>query len=152
MEAALASVAKKVHEVLISPHPGISNVTEWAKKQACWARVSSLEIRWPKNFLDELITQEERKASKRSDRKEQKVLNGIEAQVAVVKIGSQFWRDVIAWGKEKDFLSQKEIGILSAACGTGGRVPSEAQALRAVEILKQLRSEGFPPELDKMPA
>ena len=152
MEAAIASVAKQVHDVLISPHPGISNVTEWAKQQACWARVSSLEIGWPKNFLDELITQEERKASKQSDRKEQKVLNGIEAQVAVVEVGPQFWQDVIAWGKENGSLSQKEIGILSAACRTGGRIPSEAQALRAVEILKELRSEGSPHALDEIPA
>jgi hypothetical protein len=55
MGAALALVAEAVHDVLVSPSGGISNVTEWAKQQACWARVKALEIDWPEAWLNELI-------------------------------------------------------------------------------------------------
>ena len=39
LDQAVAIVARQVHEILVHPPPGISNVTEWAKKQACWERV-----------------------------------------------------------------------------------------------------------------
>jgi len=47
MEKALAHVAKVVHDILVEPPSGIRNVTEWAKKQACWERVKVLEVEWP---------------------------------------------------------------------------------------------------------
>src|SRR4029077_4000436 len=56
---ALLLAAKAGHDVLVTPPAGMSNVTEWAKQQACWSRVSALEISWPKAFLRELITEEE---------------------------------------------------------------------------------------------
>ena len=67
------------------PPGGIWNVTEWAKKQACWDRVQRIIVEWPKGFLDELISLEEQKGRKRDGEMDQKLLNGIEAQTAVVE-------------------------------------------------------------------
>jgi hypothetical protein len=44
---------KANHDVLTSPPAGMSNVTEWAKQQACWNRVSGLDISLPKAFARE---------------------------------------------------------------------------------------------------
>ena len=143
METSLAYVAEKVHEVLIKPLSGISNVTEWAKKQACWDRVRSLAIEWPESFLEELVTQEIQKSTERNARKEQKVLNGIEAQTLVVEAGPQYWQKVLVWGKQNNHLSPKDIGILNVAAETTRQIPSEAQSRRIIEILKRLESEGF---------
>ncbi len=143
METSLAYVAEKVHEVLIKPLSGISNVTEWAKKQACWDRVRSLVIEWPESFLEELVTQEIQKSTERNARKEQKILNGIEAQTLVVEAGPQYWQKVLVWGKQNNHLSPKDIGILNVAAETTRQIPSEAQSRRIIEILKRLESEGF---------
>ncbi len=148
MGEALAHVAKQVHDVLIDPPPGIRNVTEWAKKQACWARISSIDLDWPTAFLDELITQEEKKDSERTGRKEQKMLNGIEAQTALVNAGAHFWGEVLAWGNRKELLSPDESGILSTAARLPAKIPSELQAKRAVQILQRLNREGFTKKIE----
>lgn len=150
MEEALAFVAKEVCDVLTDPPSGISNVTEWAKKQACWARIKSLDLEWPEEFFEELITKEDEKAVRRSARREQKMLNGIEAQSAVVTAGAEFWRNTLEWGKEKMSLSPNEVGILTVASQIPARLPTESQALRAVEILEKLKSNGYSGALEQV--
>ena len=141
MVDALPGVAKAAHDVLICPPAGISNVTEWAKKQACWSRVRELDLAWPEEFLEELISTDERREAARDARGEQRMLNGIEAQIAVVNAGSSFWTDVLKWGQEKELLTPKEAGVLRAAASPV-RTPTERQCSKALEILNKLQSEG----------
>ena len=149
MKWALTTVVKAVHEVLIDPASGISNVTEWAKKQACWERVRKLDISWPRQFLDDLISTEERRDAVRDARREQRELNGIEAQIAVVEAGAAFWGEVFAWGSARELLSPIELGVLRRLA-TGG-TPTERQSFKAVETLIKLQSEGYTGELPSRP-
>lgn len=144
---ALTGVAESVHDVLTSPPPGISNVTEWAKKQACWQRVSEVDIAWPGPFLGELVSADDRRDAARGARREQRVLNSVEMQIAVVDVGSAFWADALVWGRERGLLTPTEDGILGALANPAGRTPTERQASRAVETLKKLQSEGYAGEL-----
>jgi hypothetical protein len=142
MGAALALVAEAVHDVLVSPSGGISNVTEWAKQQACWARVKALEMDWPESWLSELIDKDRLKEGKRTGIKDQKLLNGIEAQALVVSAGGQLWGQLSAWGQARKLLSPTELGILQVAASVPSRIPSEKQALRVIDSFRKLRSEG----------
>ncbi|MHB1198759.1 MAG: AIPR family protein [Polaromonas sp.] len=142
MGRALKVVAAEVRKVITDPLSGISNVTEWAKQQACWARVMSLKIDWPAEWLDELIGKAEMTAQKQSAVKDQRVLNGIEAQTMVVNAGGKFWREVIGWAQSRDLLSPKESGILHTAAGIPTKIPSELQSIKTIEILRQLHAEG----------
>ena len=144
MGAALALVAEAVHEVLVSPPTGISNVTEWAKQQACWARVKALEIDWPEAWLGELIGKDRIKEGKRAGIKDQKLLNGIEAQSVVVSAGGQLWAQLSAWGQSRKLLSPTELGILRVAASVPMKIPSEKQCLKVIESLRKLRAEGCP--------
>ena len=147
MEEALVVVGEAVHEVLIDPSPGISNVTEWAKKQACWVRVRELAVEWPPAFLEELISAEERRDAERHARRDQRELNGIEAQIAVVTAGPGFWEDALAWGTERRMLTPTEDGVLRVAANRTGKTPTEKQSVRAVEALRKLQAEGYTGEL-----
>ena len=144
---ALAKVAEAVHNVLISPEPGISNVTEWAKKQACWNRVGELDVAWPRPFLDDLISTDERRDVTRGARREQRVLNGIETQIVVVNAGPAFWADVLEWGSRRGLLTPTEAGVLRATANRTGRTPTERQCCKAIEVLSKLQSEGYTGEL-----
>lgn len=144
MGAALALVAEAVHEVLVSPPTGISNVTEWAKQQACWARVKALEIDWPEAWLGELIGKDRIKEGKREGIKDQKLLNGIEAQSVVASAGGQLWAQLSAWGQSRKLLSPTELGILRVAASVPMKIPSEKQCLKVIESLRKLRAEGCP--------
>ena len=145
LEAALTEAGETVHSVLLDPPTGLSNVTEWAKKQACWERARKLVIAWPQAFLDELISTGERQDAARGARREQRELNGIEAQIAVVNAGPAFWTDALAWGSEQRLLTPTELGVLRGVAA--GKPPSDKQSFRAVEALKKLQSEGYTGEL-----
>ena len=143
MEKALAQSAKAAQKILVSTPPGVRNVTEWAKKQACWDRLRSKEIKWPQGFLDDLVSPEEQRSRKSEGRKNQRELNGIEAQTWVVEVGADLWRKVKEWGSERGLLSDMDSGLLDTACRIPSKVPSEKQSVLLVKILERMREEGL---------
>ena len=143
IEDGLAYVSREVHEVLVHPPEGISNVTEWAKKQACWERVRRLPTRWALAFVNELISEEERRSERLAGRRDQKLLNGIEAQTAVVAAGPAFWKVVLAWGRSRRLLTTREMSVIGVATRLPTRIPSEAQSKVTMKALEKLELEGF---------
>ncbi len=147
MESALALAAYEVHEVLISPPDHMRNVTEWAKKQACWQGARSQDVNWPEGFLDELFSVEEKQAAARSAKRSQRELNGLEAQIEVVQAGPGFWSDALQWDNAHQVLSPKETGVIQAATRVPEQMPSDKQSLLILAALRRLQSEGYPKEL-----
>ena len=142
LREALTVGAKAVHEVIVATPDNKRNVTEWAKQQACWSRVTRLDVEWPEALERELLRSADRADAKRTAAKDQRMLNGIEAQTIVVRVGSGFWGDVKAWGTSKKLLSPDDTGILDVAASVPAKVPSERQSLRALEVLRRLHGEG----------
>lgn len=148
LREALTKAARKVHNVIVDPPSHMRNVTEWAKQQACWMRVEELEIAWSDQWLNALLTYDDQRAIQKSGIKEQKMLNGIEAQTAVFNAGGDTWRSIKEWGTREQLLSQKESDILDVASSIPSRIPSEKQSLILIETLKRLRREGCQLGLD----
>ena len=142
LREALTVGAKAVHEVIVATPDNKRNVTEWAKQQACWSRVTRLDVEWPEALERELLSSADRADAKRTAAKDQRMLNGIEAQTIVVRVGSGFWGDIKAWGTSKKLLSPDDTGILDVAASVPAKVPSERQSLRALEVLRRLHGEG----------
>ncbi len=143
----IAVVAKAVHDVLIDPPEGMRNVTEWAKKQACWSRASAIRVDWPGGLDDELMSAEDRQGAASSARREQRQLNGIEAQMAIVYAGGKFWANALDWGQEEGLLSPTEIGVLGVASKVPRKLPTEKQSVRVMGALTKLQSNGYREEL-----
>ncbi|MCR5624415.1 MAG: hypothetical protein K6G11_04135, partial [Lachnospiraceae bacterium] len=56
----------------------------------------------------------------------------------------EYWEDVLLWGKEKNLLSDIEISFLTAATKMNfGRIPTEKQCQRILNIAAKLIDEGF---------
>ena len=143
LRGALTVAAKAVHEVIVDPPENMRNVTEWAKQQACWNRVMRLDVAWPPTLEAELLSSADRADARRTAVKDQRMLNGIEAQTIVVQAGSSFWSEVEGWGMSKGLLSPDDIGILDVARSVPpAKLPTEKQSLRAIEILRRLHGEG----------
>ena len=143
LDDAVAIAAKQVYTVLVKPPDGISNVTEWAKKQACWERVRTLDIALPDAFYEGLVSVQEQQDAARTARREQRELNGIEAQIAVVNAGGPFWSDTLAWGRARRLLTPTEESILSVAARIPTRLPTEKQSSKTIEIFGKLQAEGY---------
>lgn len=147
LKRAIAIVAERVNHVLSHPPEVMRNVTEWGKKQACWARARRIPVQWPTELDDALISMEELRSETLSARREQRQLNGIEAQIAVINAGSDFWVEALAWGREQGLLSPTEIGVLKVATGIPRRMPTDKQSLAVLRALTKLRSGGYQREL-----
>ena len=124
------------------------NVTEWAKQQACWSRVSSTPMDLPEEFQSELLRPNDVVVTQSDAVKDQRMLNRIEAQTAVVNAGPDFWGRVYEWGNQRQLLSPDERSILTVAMSMPSKVPSENQCARLLEMLSRLQEEGFPERLD----
>ena len=148
LTAALTVASEAVHGVIVGTASEIPNPLEWAKQQACWNRVKALKVEWPAGWLDAFLSADEQQETKRFAVKDQRMLNGIEAQTVVVKAGAAFWKVAKAWGVAKRVLTPTEVGILDVAASVPLRIPSEKQSLRAVEALRKLHTEGYQDGLD----
>ena len=142
LREALTVAAEAVHSVIVDPPDGMRNVTEWAKQQACWNRVMRLGVVWPSSLNAELITSTQVRETRRTAAKDQKMLNGIEAQMIVVREGPDLWRAVRDWGQANGLLSPTDLGILDVAGSVPTKIPSEKQSQRVVAILQRLHQQG----------
>lgn len=144
LEDALVIAAAEAHDVITNPPEGIRNMSEWAKKQACWATFQARDLTYLPTFRKCLIDPEDAKSVEQDDRKEKRVLSGIEAQTSVFEKGSEFWSKVLEWGLANKRLSEKEVGILRTCAGMPAKLPTEKQSIIAMESLTKLVAEGFP--------
>lgn len=144
---ALTISSEAVHAVITNPPPGIRNVTEWAKQQACWNRVKSLTLDLPEDLERQLLGKDEQKEASKSAGKEQKVTNGIVAQTTVLQAGATYWSQLRSWGATRKLLSPKELGVLECASSMPSKLPTEKQSLVALEALSRMREEGWHMEL-----
>lgn len=140
LERALLAAAEAANSVITNPPPGVRNMSEWAKKQACWADLSKRSVSYLPSLDAVLIDPEAAKAVRRESRRETQEVDGIEAQRMVVEQGGDYWSQWLAYGKSERQLNPREVGILQACTMLPGRVPSERQCVAALEIVEKLSS------------
>lgn len=146
LEKALADVAQAVNEEIIRPPAGISNISEWCKKDACWtglqSKVAKFEELLADEFFEQLLSAEERADEAQTAKKTQKLDNGIEAQRKVLGIKPDDWAKVHKALSSRKVLSTKEDGILQIAMQMPAKIPTEKQCAVLVETLEKARLEG----------
>ena len=140
------AAVKFVNDDIINPPQGISNISEWCKKDACWSRLQSniekLEKSLPDEFWNDLVSLEEQNLEGRDARKTQKIDNGIDAQKKAVKIPANVWSKIMEELTKKHLLSPKEMGILEIACQIPDKIPSEKQSVILMDVLEKASAEG----------
>ena len=143
-EDALAACASEVFRLIVSPPEGaVKNITEWAKRVGCWTKVQEARISWPRAFRAELLSEEEEQEVLRTAKSVQKVLSGIEAQVAVTRAGASFWMQAQSFAGARRLLSVKQAEILALVAHRDNVVLSDKQSLVVMEALRRLREDGF---------
>jgi hypothetical protein len=136
-------VAEKVFELLTDEHRPIVNVTEWAKREACWDTVRKAHVEVPSEFLTALIPRE-RVAQRRADAVAvQKIDSGIMAQKKVIEMGAPAWESVRQFVLARRLATPTHLGILDVACGRKRGLPSEKQSAVLLAILKTAEENGF---------
>lgn len=137
-------LVKMVFEHITDEERPIKNVTEWCKKEQCWITLKAKGYILSPKIESMLLTKEEKRKEKASGRRDQIMVSGIQVQAEVVKKGQEYWEKALVWGKQSKLLSKVEISFLSSATKMNlGRIPSEKQCQRIVNIEAKLIDEGF---------
>src|SRR3990167_8938746 len=146
LEAAIAIVAGVVNEEIISPPHGISNISEWCKRDACWTRLQShadntASLLSP-NFFEILVSVDDQAEAKRDAKQTQRIDNSIEAQRRVLAISNSDWARIHQLFLEKGVLTPKQASVLNIAKQIPAKIPTEKQCLVLLDILDKGRAEG----------
>ena len=146
LESAIAVVSGVVSDDIISPPHGISNISEWCKKETCWtriqARTDAIADLLPPEFYDRLVPQDDQTAIVKKAKQTQRIDNGIEAQRKVLAVPAAEWARIRLSLLERDLLTPKEDGVLTVAMQIPSRLPSEKQCVVLLDILSKGRIEG----------
>ncbi|UZJ44241.1 AIPR family protein [Marinimicrobium sp. C6131] len=147
LEAAVSIVSHAVNEDITRPPGGISNVSEWCKKEACWDRIQDrmveIERSLPSKFFSQLLSSDEQAAEDRTAKQTQRIDDGIEAQRQVLEIPAEEWTRLHQTLNEKALLTPKEIGILKVAIQIPAKIPSEKQCAVLLDLLERGKEEGI---------
>jgi hypothetical protein len=139
----LLEIAFSVNEAIQETPQGITNVTEWCKKEACWEKVQQLDMVLLDDLIPELLSEEQVEEIEQDAEFIQRIDNGIENQRYVLGKGAGYWKEVAQWGLKRGQLSEKEMGVLRVACQLPDKLPSEAQSKMLVKTERRLKKEGF---------
>ncbi|MCZ8186200.1 MAG: AIPR family protein [Beijerinckiaceae bacterium] len=148
LRTALEVAAAAVNSVITQPSVASQSITEWAKQPACWKRVQDLTVEWPDDIDGALVMKADNDGDRRSARLEKKMVGGIEAQSLAVRAGHAFWSEVLKWGKANFRLTPADAGIIQAVAAPG-KIGSEKQCIRAIELLSAMQAEGCPLRLEE---
>ncbi len=147
LERTIAVVASQVNDDLLRPMQGISNISEWAKREACWTRMLENMDKFgdvlPDEFDGECLSLEDHLSDKRSARNTQKVDNGIEAQAKVLAIPVAKWIVIHNTLAKKRMLTPKETGILKIVMQMPKKIPSDKQCLILIDTIEKALLEGI---------
>jgi hypothetical protein len=136
-------IGQRVQAMLTSDARPVQNVTEWAKKEACWdlVRADPLPLSPMVLFyLDDKSRIAERKKDATASRK---IDSGIELQIAVQSKQASEWVAVQEFMRGTRLLSPTDASILDLVTGRRPGVPSEAQARRLMALHQKAADSGF---------
>lgn len=137
------AIGIKVQDILTADARPVQNVTEWAKKPACWAAVQTVEHPLSPELLaeldDRIVTTDRRRAAASI----QKIDTGISAQVKVYQNQPSQWVAVEEFLRSSRQLSPTDASILDLVTGRKPGVPSEAQSKRLLGLLQKAAERGF---------
>jgi len=145
LRAELLRIGEKVLERIVNAaqENNVSNVTEWCKRQACWADLKN-SIRVSLLPEAELISTAEAADGRRAAKGEQQITNEAEAQIHVVGRTAAYWKRMLEWGERSPVITPTDLDFLRLASQLGARkMPSGPQSLRLIQIEDKAIAEGF---------
>ncbi len=147
LEHILEIITENVYSTITDTPELHTNVTQWCKKPACWAKVKNMDIQIiiPPSLL---IDKEEKHYIKQEEKKEKKLVHGIEMQSFVVTTPLESWQKLFKYyddlRKEKSLnISNNHLDLLGKVANRMITVPSEKQARVLYTLYNDAESDAF---------
>jgi len=147
LSEALVTIATAVNEDITRPPQGISNISEWCKREGCWTRLldqtDHIAELLSDAFRAALASVEDNRHEAKTARQTQKIDNGIEVQKRVFDVPTAHWSLILKAGTSRRLLTPKEMGILRIAEQMPTKIPTERQSAVLIEILHRAQQDGI---------
>jgi hypothetical protein len=146
IDAQLMEIAESVNGLLLNPPSGAtSNISEWAKDEACWNIIRGTKMQLHDSLDDYLIDYERNKDLEKDAGRDDVIQEGIKTQEYVLEKGADYWDELREWNEKARKLTMKELGILEVACAMPRKIPTEKQCVILIEAENRAKVEGFYP-------
>jgi hypothetical protein len=143
----LSVIAAAVNEDIIHPPAGISNISEWCKRDGCWAslieKTDEITEELPEAFWNGLTSTAESIYQAKTAQQNQRIENGIEAQRQIFEVPQAQWSEILKKGVSRSLLTPKEVDIIHIAEQIPAKIPTEKQSAVLLQILGKARQEGI---------
>lgn len=135
IKASLAKVIVGVRDVITQP-PGNRNITEWCKRDDCWAAILALPM-----AFDAVDNTTWAPAAGRSVQP----TNADRTVIAVAAVQSEVWFAVSSWAKDTGTLApwQRSLAYSLGRLKGRGENPSPKQAIQGRKLIMEARRLGF---------
>ena len=141
----IQKVSYLVYKHLTREDRTVENVTEWAKKETSWNWAKEIVFDYDADFISQLVNKKFVSTLEFSAIKEQKRENEMNALLQVYEFDSAFWKEVYNWGIQENIWNVQDISFLKLAMAIDqGKVPSDKQAVKILQLLEKARVECFP--------
>jgi hypothetical protein len=143
----LVIIATAVNGDIIHPPQGISNISEWCKREGCWTRLfeqtDDIAELLPAKFWAALASAEDNRHKAKTARQTQKIDNGIKVQKQIFEVPAAHWSLILKEGISRRLLTPKEVSMLKIAERMPTKIPTEKQSAILIEILGKAQQEGI---------
>lgn len=144
LELQIEQIAEAMYNHLVSSSRDVDNVTEWAKREACWEKAKLIVVLLSNEFLTELVFKSEEKEDNRAAGKEQKLQNSVSTMIRVANYGVENWKALLEWGTAEHVFTPQDISFLRVAIVMEkGKFPSEKQCAKIMQVLEKAKTEGY---------
>lgn len=143
IESSLLALSELVFERITDPKRKIMNVTQWCKRLECWETVKTVKLSLPSNLDGCLTTIDQEKDAQKAAKKEQKVVNELNAQIEVMKYTSDQWKSLSEFAVKNHLVTPTDVSALAIACKIPEKLPNTYQSKRLLALLKKAIEEGF---------
>jgi len=147
LAAAVAEVSHIVHQVLVDPPLGTTNVGEWAKRDACWAKVLQVDWKVPEALESELLDVGTSRLVKHEDQ-QAVATDDDRADADIVRsMTPEAWFALSKWAKETGNLQpwQRSLAFSLGKILSNGAEASRKQNHQGAIIAQSATVLGFKP-------
>ncbi|KQN74731.1 hypothetical protein ASF04_26165 [Duganella sp. Leaf61] len=137
----MIAIAGTVFNVLTSPSRGKTNVTEWAKSEACWERAREVVVPLSDAILNEMVDPIAKRYTDAGALSQ--IGYGVFARTAVLGVNTEEWELLREWGGQKALLDAKDAALLRTASRLPKFVPSVRECERIWAVRSRLIKHGF---------
>lgn len=140
----LLRIGDQINDLIQRTPPGVTNVTEWCKKEACWQTAQEEQVFLSQETKALLVDKEQRSEKIKDAGRNRKMLSGIEAVNSVAEKGAEYWCEFLDWNEKTKKLAQSEIKVLNIAASYPKKIPDDREAKLILKAEQRALGFGYP--------